>query len=1070
MAWQETLYTILLSVLAATLIISALYVWWRRHAPGVRTGALILLAGAVWALGYALELASVDLGAKVFWHKAQYVGIAVIPTAWLVYMLQYTAREKWLTRRHLALLSVVPLITLLLVFTNEAHRLVWSGVVLETKGSFLVLDITLSVGFWVLTVYAYTLILLGFFLLVQMLIRSRRLYRWQASALLLAVLTPFLVHLVVDTLELNPFSTLDLTPFVFGLILPVIAWSLQHLRLLDVVPVAREAVIEGMSDGVMVLDAHNRIVDLNPVIQRLIGRPAAKAIGRPVEQVWPEWSALLERFGGGVEAGEAGGEVVLAQGDEPRTYDMRTSSLVDWRGRLISRVIVLRDITERKRAEEASWDAEAKYRALVEQLPAIIYIVELGKVNRTIYISPQIESLLGFSQAGWLADPDLWIKQLHPDDRESVLSEVRGKDTSGEPLDLEYRVLTRDGRVLWFRNQTTLVRDETGRIRYSHGVMFDITERKQAEEALKRRLAQLASLNRASQAVTASLEFDQVLAEIVSLAREVAASDYAGVVLVDEEGGFSRSAKHLPGVPDIEGRVRAEGFTSWIVRSRQAVVVDNIDQDGTINPRPADGAPGTVNPPVTKAGVRSLVGLPLVAKDRLLGVLFLYSLRPGNFRARLPLLTTFANQAAVAIENARLHQEVQHRVEELIFLNRIGRAMTSSLDLEQVLTTVMQETTAVLKVEAASVMLLDDQGDELVFETVVGPQAEKIENLRLPLGQGIAGWVAREGQPLLVPDVREDPRFYPGIDQATGFVTKSVLGIPLEVKGKVIGVIETVNKTEGDFSQADVALLSSMAQSAAIAIENAQLYKDLQNRMEELKRTQAQLVQSVKLAAIGELAASVAHELNNPLTSIVGFTNLLLREVDDDDPRRKDLQIIEREAARTRAIVRGLLDFAHQTEARLELADVNEVVRITMTLLRNQVKMAKVTVEESYGENLPPVALDVNQIKQVFLNIITNALQAMPQGGELEVGTDCRRQAIDGVDCVAVRFRDTGTGISAENLPRIFDPFFTTKKPGQGTGLGLSISHGIVEKHGGKIEIESEVGRGSTFTVLLPVA
>jgi two-component system NtrC family sensor kinase len=280
--------------------------------------------------------------------------------------------------------------------------------------------------------------------------------------------------------------------------------------------------------------------------------------------------------------------------------------------------------------------------------------------------------------------------------------------------------------------------------------------------------------------------------------------------------------------------------------------------------------------------------------------------------------------------------------------------------------------------------------------------------------------------------------------------------------------------------------LSAMAQPAAIAIENAQLYKDLQDRMEELKRTQAQLIQSARLAAIGELAAGVAHEINNPLTGIMGFTRLLLQEVDDDAPIKEDLQIIDREAARTKDIVRGLLDFASQRETRLEPADVNEIVRSTVTLVRHQAKGARVTIKESYDENLPLVSLDAEQIKQVFLNIITNAIQAMPKGGELKVVTAYWPQArspelvearspalakgIDGADCVVVEFHDSGTGISVENLPRIFDPFFTTKTVDQGTGLGLSISHGIVERHGGRIEVKSEVGQGSTFTVMLPVA
>jgi two-component system NtrC family sensor kinase len=286
----------------------------------------------------------------------------------------------------------------------------------------------------------------------------------------------------------------------------------------------------------------------------------------------------------------------------------------------------------------------------------------------------------------------------------------------------------------------------------------------------------------------------------------------------------------------------------------------------------------------------------------------------------------------------------------------------------------------------------------------------------------------------------------------------------------VIGVIEAVNKIKGDFGQMDVALLSSMAQPAAIAIENAQLYKDLQGQMDILQRTQAQLIRSAKLAAIGELAAGVAHEINNPLTSIMGFTRLLLQKVDDDDPMKEDLQIIDREAARTKAIVRGLLDFARQREPRLESADVNEIVRTTMALVHHQAKGKGVIIKESFDETLPLVSLDANQIEQVFLNIVTNAIQAMPEGGELKVMTAYRPHAVDGADCVAVEFHDTGTGIAEENLPRIFDPFFTTKEVGQGTGLGLSISYGIVASHGGWIEVETKVGQGSTFKVMLPAA
>ena len=601
-----------------------------------------------------------------------------------------------------------------------------------------------------------------------------------------------------------------------------------------------------------------------------------------------------------------------------------------------------------------------------------------------------------------------------------------------------------------------------------------------------RRLKETETLGAVTTALTRSLDLDQVLQSIVDSATRLIPTSTSGVIhFADEAAG-----KLIPQATSApEANVRkaempiGEGIAGLAMQEKRLINVPNVEEDPRFLPLDT----GTLK--------KSLLAAPLLIDGDCIGILSLNSDRVGAFSADDErLLTTLAAQAAIAVRNARLHQEVQRRVEELIFLNRVGRAVTSSLDLEQILATVMEETVLMLGTEAGSLLLLDEASNELVFEAAVGPRSEKIKSLRVPLGQGIAGWVVREGQRLLVPDVGKDPRFYPGIDGGTGFVTRSLLAVPLKVKGKVIGVIEAVNKTEGYFSQADVALLSAMAQPAAIAIENAQLYKDLQDRMEELKRTQAQLIQSARLAAIGELAAGVAHEINNPLTGIMGFTRLLLQEVDDDAPIREDLQIIDREAARTKDIVRGLLDFASQRETRLEPADVNEIVRSTVTLIRHQAKGARVTIKESYEENLPLISLDAEQIKQVFLNIVTNAIQAMPEGGELEVVTGYLPQAqspkpassqarrgvegqspkltegLDGMDCVTVEFHDSGTGISMENLPRIFDPFFTTKEVAQGTGLGLSISHGIVERHGGRIEVESEVGQGSTFTVMLPVA
>ncbi len=297
------------------------------------------------------------------------------------------------------------------------------------------------------------------------------------------------------------------------------------------------------------------------------------------------------------------------------------------------------------------------------------------------------------------------------------------------------------------------------------------------------------------------------------------------------------------------------------------------------------------------------------------------------------------------------------------------------------------------------------------------------------------------------------------------------LVVPIFRKDKFIGILILGPKRSGEaFFPDELALLNIIAGQAATAIENAALYKAVQRQMDELKKVQIQqLMQSAKLASIGELAMSVAHEINNPLTGILGFTNLILKGLDATHPHYQDLKIIESEALRSRAIVRNLLDFARPSEPRKEEVEINEVARNTLLLVRYQAQTSNLEIVEQYASALPRVLIDVDQIKQVFINIIKNAFDAMPNGGRLIIRTFLPTEQT-GATLVGISFQDTGAGIPLQYLPKIFDPFFTTKGELMGTGLGLAVSYSIIEKHGGRLEAESEPGRGATFTVKVPVA
>lgn len=241
---------------------------------------------------------------------------------------------------------------------------------------------------------------------------------------------------------------------------------------------------------------------------------------------------------------------------------------------------------------------------------------------------------------------------------------------------------------------------------------------------------------------------------------------------------------------------------------------------------------------------------------------------------------------------------------------------------------------------------------------------------------------------------------------------------------------------------------------------NEELEKKVKDATEKLRLTQENMVRAETLAAIGTLAAGVSHEISTPLNTIIGFIQLTISEMDDANPIKGDMRVIEQEAMRCKKIVQGLLNFAKPQKHEERLTDINNIINETLLLIEYQPSMKKIVIKKDMDGKLVLIEADHLQLKQVFLNIILNAVQAMPEGGELKIMT---RNVNEGVEAV---ISDTGTGIPEEDRKKIFQPFYTTKK--DGTGLGLSISYGIIKEHGGEIYVESDSGRGSTFRIFLP--
>ncbi len=416
-------------------------------------------------------------------------------------------------------------------------------------------------------------------------------------------------------------------------------------------------------------------------------------------------------------------------------------------------------------------------------------------------------------------------------------------------------------------------------------------------------------------------------------------------------------------------------------------------------------------------------------------------------------------QVIMRIRNTE--QVLRQRNRELAILTEVSRSVISSLDLEEVLAAAVEGVRRILPAAAGVLVLMDEEAGDMAFCKSVAGNHPLIGH-PLPLERSIIRHVVTTGQPYLTNDAARDPLFSPLVD-GWGLQTRSVLCVPLIVREQVIGALELADKIGGPFTETDRDLLQTLAGSVAVAVENAQLYAEVNDYARALERSQAQLIQAEKMAAIGRLAASIAHEINNPLQAIHNTIHLALTDRLPVEKRGEYLGMAQKEVERLIEIVQRMLEFYRPSKGGIVQVDVNHLLQDALAIADKRLQHGNIRVSARFAENLPLVLGVPDQLTQVFLNIIINAVEAMPEGGELRVGTlltEDRRW-------VLIAFRDSGPGLTAEQIAHIFEPFYTTKP--SGTGLGLAISYGIVERHGGTIEASSQPGQGATFVVRLPV-
>lgn len=566
-------------------------------------------------------------------------------------------------------------------------------------------------------------------------------------------------------------------------------------------------------------------------------------------------------------------------------------------------------------------------------------------------------------------------------------------------------------------------------------------------ERTQRRLQESQAVASITQALNSTLDLKQILQMIVDSAHTIIPQIERAVIhFWDEEKQALRPAA-------VAGLVEALGRPDVTMRPGEGIAGRVVAEGIVINVKDTRTDPRYLHLGLA-THLRSLLVVPVQTSTRRLGTLSASSAAPHAFSEDDEnLFMTFGVQAALAIENARLFEVERRRAEEAETLQLVSRTLISRLNLSEILEAVVAAIASITNYTGVSIYLLEN--DMLVLQAQKGYEDPPE---RVPIEQGVIGRVARTGQPEFVAEVQNDPDYL-----ELGLGMQAVIAVPMVHTDQVLGVLFIESDSKYTLDNNDSRWLTNVGRQLGVAIENARLLADLAKALKQEQTTRARMVQTEKLAAMGRLVASVAHELNNPLQTIQNALYLVKQEHTPGSQAHEDIQVALTEADRMADLIGRLRETyrpAMSEEFRLESLNtvVGEVHRLITTHLRHNNIAFSFTPDPS----LPLVPGVRDQLKQVILNLCLNAVEAMPTGGQLLVRVGHAREAKK----VFLSVADTGMGIEADNLSNIFDPFFTTKQGG--TGLGLAITYDIIQRHNGQIDVESQPGAGTTFKIRLP--
>ena len=706
-----------------------------------------------------------------------------------------------------------------------------------------------------------------------------------------------------------------------------------------------------------------------------------------------------------------------------------------------------RELLERTQMEIAVKESEARYRSLIEQIPALVYLDDACLPEpRTIFVSPRIREMLGYEAEEWLAGGyDLWIRSIHPDDRDRVSRHYLDSVENGSVYLQEYRMFRRDGSMLWVRDTAEIERDGQGKPLKMQGVLYDITENKDAGAALR---LQSAALEAAANAI--------VIADVEGVIQWVNAaySRLTGYSIEDAVGQHTRIL--FSGMQD-----QAFYKNLW-----DTILAGQVWHGELVNKR-KDGSlyheEQTITPLTDSSG----------------------------------RITHFIGVKQEISERKQSEEKIRQQVEHLSALREIDQAITSSFDMQLSLRVILAKSLKLLKVDAADVLLLNRGAGTLEFAAGQGFHTRIIETSSVKVGESYAGRAVLNRGMVAINDlsIERENKFLGGFLKGEGFT--SYHGIPLVVKGQVVGVLEVFNRTVVHRDPAWFDFLHTLTGQAAIAIDNAQLFTASQRELAERKMAEAKLRDSHTelekrieertadlrqvnfeleraLRVKDEFLANMSHELRTPLNAVIGLSDSLVEQTAGplNEKQEKYVGTIRESGQHLLELINDILDLAKIEAGQLTLSqdsvNIPTLCQASLRMVRQLALKKNQEMSLELDTDLETIRADERRLKQMIVNLMSNAVKFTPEKGR--IGLQVRGDRENNV----VRFTiwDTGIGIEEKDLPRLFKPFVqldsNLARKSSGTGLGLALVAKMASMHGGSVGVESQPGAGSRFTVTLP--